>query len=120
MPERRYKRRCGNGCIKCWVNNLKHGNKESKAFLKKHPELKSYEVKHMKPYVPFPSLYKNDIKRRNTIAYQRINNAKNGNMEKVRELWEQEKELNDQLWFVERPVTMAVNNTYTAEQFSYL
>ena len=30
---------CGSGCLRCWQNRLKHGNKESKAYLAKHPEL---------------------------------------------------------------------------------
>lgn len=45
MPERRYKRGCGPECIRCWVNRLKHGNKEAKAYLLNHPEL-NWEVKH--------------------------------------------------------------------------
>ncbi len=49
MPEKRYKKGCGPSCIKCWVNNLKHGNKEVKEYLKKHPELNNFEVKHAQP-----------------------------------------------------------------------
>ena len=30
MPEKRYVRGCGKSCIRCWVNNLKHGNKLKK------------------------------------------------------------------------------------------
>lgn len=35
MPDKIYKK-CGKSCVKCWYNRLKHGNRESKAYLKKH------------------------------------------------------------------------------------
>lgn len=45
MPEKRYKPGCGPSCIRCWVNNLKHGNEQAKAYLKAHPEL-NWNVRH--------------------------------------------------------------------------
>lgn len=45
MPEKRYKKGCGPSCIGCWRNRLKHGNPQSKAYLKKHPEL--LKAKHV-------------------------------------------------------------------------
>ena len=30
MPEKRYHKGCGKGCLRCWRNNLKHGNKLKK------------------------------------------------------------------------------------------
>lgn len=45
MPHKRYKSGCGPSCLRCWVNNLKHGNKQAKAYLKEHPEL-DWNVKH--------------------------------------------------------------------------
>ena len=30
MPEKRYERGCGNQCVRCWRNKLKHGNKLKK------------------------------------------------------------------------------------------
>jgi hypothetical protein len=32
------KKECGTSCPRCWRNKLKHGNIQSKAWLKKHPE----------------------------------------------------------------------------------
>jgi len=36
MPEARYRKGCGPGCVRCWRNNLKHGSPEAKAWLKKN------------------------------------------------------------------------------------
>jgi hypothetical protein len=60
MPDKRTP--CGGTCIKCWVNRLKHGNKQSKAYLKKLGKLvdpSAYNVE-----TPGPSEnYKFDAKR---------------------------------------------------------
>jgi hypothetical protein len=39
MPERRYRRGDGTSCLKCWINNLRHGCPEAQNYLRKHPEL---------------------------------------------------------------------------------
>ncbi len=44
MPDRIYVRGCGTGCLRCWRNHLKHANKESKAYMKKHPEMTEYDI----------------------------------------------------------------------------
>ena len=36
MPDKR--RACGNGCLRCWQNKMKHGNPESKKWLAKNPQ----------------------------------------------------------------------------------
>ena len=35
MPDINYKKGCGKGCIRCWKNKLKHGNKLKKKFFPK-------------------------------------------------------------------------------------
>jgi hypothetical protein len=42
MPDKRTP--CGNTCIRCWRNRLKHGNEKAKAYLKAHPELNGFKV----------------------------------------------------------------------------
>src|SRR3989338_4523642 len=36
MPEKRYRRGCGAGCLRCWQNRLKHANPETKKYMKKY------------------------------------------------------------------------------------
>ncbi len=57
MPDKFRPKGCGSTCLRCWQNRLKHGNKESKAYLAKHPEwvetqLHSYEIKYPPPSMP--------------------------------------------------------------------
>ena len=35
MPDKNHKKGCGNDCMRCWRNKLKHANPEAKRFLKK-------------------------------------------------------------------------------------
>ena len=42
MPERRL--HCGNGCLRCWVNNLRHGCPQSQKYLKEHPEIVWFDI----------------------------------------------------------------------------
>jgi hypothetical protein len=37
MPDKRYVRGCGTGCVRCWYNRLAHGNPQGKKWLAKHP-----------------------------------------------------------------------------------
>lgn len=38
MPDKIYK--CNDhSCTRCWLNRLRHGNRQTKAYLKSHPEL---------------------------------------------------------------------------------
>lgn len=30
MPDKRYRKGCGSGCLRCWQNKMKHGNKLKK------------------------------------------------------------------------------------------
>ena len=46
MPERRYHRGCGKGCVRCWQNRLKHSNKVSKEHSK---VTRGFAVKHPSP-----------------------------------------------------------------------
>lgn len=39
MPERRYRRGDGTSCLKCWLNNLRHGCPEAQNYLRNHPDL---------------------------------------------------------------------------------
>ena len=39
MPDKIYRKDCGKDCVRCWRNRLKHGNPESKRYLKKQMEL---------------------------------------------------------------------------------
>lgn len=36
MPDKNTHRGCGNSCLRCWRNQLKHANKHTKAYMKKH------------------------------------------------------------------------------------
>lgn len=36
MPDKIFKSGCGPACIRCWKNNLKHANPETKKYMKKH------------------------------------------------------------------------------------
>ena len=39
MPDKRYVKGCGPGCLRCWQNRLKHGNPQAKAYVAKNPQL---------------------------------------------------------------------------------
>ena len=36
MPDKNCKPGCGNTCLRCWRNKLKHANSQVKAYIKKH------------------------------------------------------------------------------------
>lgn len=36
MPDKNCKLGCGNTCLRCWRNKLKHANPQIKAYIKKH------------------------------------------------------------------------------------
>lgn len=47
MPERRYHRGCGRGCLRCWRNRMKHANS-----LKKKKGAKAEEIAKKADYSP--------------------------------------------------------------------
>lgn len=48
MPDKIYKKGCGPGCVGCWRNRLKHGNPETKRYLKKNKLNEEWVVKDEK------------------------------------------------------------------------
>jgi hypothetical protein len=104
MPEKRYKKGCGPGCIGCWVNNLKHGNKQSKEYLKKHPELEWTAVHHVRPQQRnkfAESNIRTRVHEQERLQADRVKHAKAGRQDLVREHRKEEKELQTELEDVE-------------------
>ena len=100
MPEKRYKQGCGPSCIGCWVNNLKHGNKEAQANFKKHPELEQNAVNNVRPkqLSKLELMRINDpLRKRDQIVVKRMEYAKEGRTELAREYEQIEKDLQKEL-----------------------
>ena len=102
MPEKRYKRGCGPGCLGCWVNNLKHGNPTAKDYLKRHPELEqeAWAIHHVRP--PKRSkveetCHRAKVRELENLQDRRVKAARQGEMNSVTELRIKEKELDRQL-----------------------
>ncbi len=45
MPDKRYVKGCGKGCVRCWYNRLNHGSKLKKKMFPKHFEIEDEEKK---------------------------------------------------------------------------
>ena len=43
MPDKIYVHGCGNHCLRCWRNRLKHANPQAKAYLKRFPTAKGFD-----------------------------------------------------------------------------
>lgn len=47
MPEKRYAKRCGKSCIRCWVNRINHGSKLKREMF---PKMFMYEDEYQEEY----------------------------------------------------------------------
>jgi len=45
MPDKRYVKGCGKGCVRCWRNRLNHGSNLKKKMFPKHFEIEDEEKK---------------------------------------------------------------------------
>ena len=53
MPDKRYVKGCGKGCVRCWVNRQNHGNKLKKKFFPKKFEMNKSWMSEEKEYFSF-------------------------------------------------------------------
>jgi hypothetical protein len=50
MPDKNCKPGCGNTCLRCWRNKLKHANPQAKAYMRKHKINFDFSVDGLRDY----------------------------------------------------------------------